>query len=171
MKKHLHLTILFIASTICSGCYPGIKGRVVDAVTGNPLEGTVVLAQWTTTGGLPGMSYHKLYAIKETETDKDGVFYMSGVYNPFVDQPELVVYKKGYVPWRNDMNFKDMIKYDKNAWENNMTYRLEYLKEGFSKRRIDVFVSTGLIGIGGETPKFTEVMSEIGNESRKERNW
>jgi hypothetical protein len=103
----------------------------VDATTGKPLEGAIVLAQWTKTGGLPGLTSNAPYAVKETETDKDGMFHMSGVYYPLVDQPELVIYKKGYVPWRNDSDFMDpnWKKYDKNIWQNNMTYKLNLFKK------------------------------------------
>ena len=157
-----------------SGCYPGISGNVVDGITGNPIEGAVVLAQWTTTGGMIGLTYHNVYKIEETETDKDGVFSISGVYNPFVNAPEMVIYKKSYVPWRNDMNFMNpkWTHYKKNLWQEDMTYRLDRLQDGYSKLRLDSFVGYGIIGADFiKTPKFSTFASELSKESQVETDY
>ena len=162
---------LFIVSIIflLSGCYPGISGKVVDGITGNPIEGAVVLAQWTTTGGMIGLTHHNLYKIEETETDNEGGFSISGVYNPFVDPPEMVIYKKGYVPWRNDMDFMNSkwTHYKKNIWQDDMTYKLEYWKEGYSKEGLSLFVNV-MGSDSNRTPKFSEIKSEISTEAQKE---
>ncbi len=164
-KKFFIIALLFLLS----GCYGSISGKVVDAVTGNPLEGAVVLAQWTKTHGLPGLTSHSIYKIEETETDKDGKFSLSGVYSPFVDRPEMVIFKKGYIPWRNDMNFQEMKKYKKVVWQDDLTYKLEHLKEGYSKLRLDMFVSTGIIGADFKvTPKFSNIQKELSKESQLE---
>ena len=78
-----------------SGCYLGITGTVIDAETQLPIQGAVVLAQWTDSHGI-GLTYHTVHKIEETETNKDGKFSLSGVYSPFVDTPVLVIYKNGY---------------------------------------------------------------------------
>ena len=59
MTRTLYLIILIMVFIACSGCYSGINGKVVDGITGNPLEGAVVLAQWTKTHGLPGLASHR----------------------------------------------------------------------------------------------------------------
>jgi len=168
-KKNLYflITVFFLLS----GCYPGICGKVVDRENGNPLEGALVLAQWTTTGGLPGLTHHSVYKIEETETDKEGLFSISGVYNPFVDPPEMVIYKKGFVPWRNDMDFMNPTweLYDNIIWQNNMLYKLDRWKEGYSKMRLDGFIDVGLIGANStSTPKFSDIKSEIGKKAQPE---
>lgn len=168
--KTIRAIVIIATLAILGGCYPGISGKVVDGMSGSPIPEAVVLAQWTTTGGLPGLSNHSVYKITETETDKEGHFSISGVYNPFVDPPELVIYKKGYVPWRNDMDFMDprWSQYDKNIWQNNLTYNLMLLPVGYSKTRLAGFVSTGLMRVG---PKFEKIQSEANKEALKEVNW
>jgi len=152
---------------LLTGCYPGISGKVVDGVTGTPLEGAIVLAQWTVTKGLPGMGYHSVYKIEETETDKEGMFLISGVYNPVVDPPQMVIFKKGYVPWRNDMTFKEMKLFDKNIWQDDMTYRLEQWKEGYSKERLSLFID--IMGTDyNKTPRFSKIESEVSMEAQAE---
>lgn len=168
MNRTLKLIVIAFLFLL-AGCYPGINGKVVDATTGKPLEGVIVLAQWTKTGGLPGLTSSAPYAIRETETDKDGIFHISGVYYPFVDQPELVIYKEGYTPWRNDMDFKDMVKYDKNIWQNNITYKLNYLNKGYAIDWLRIFVTSGIIGSSaGKTPMFSKIESELFSKSQVE---
>jgi hypothetical protein len=162
--------IILIAFVILlSGCYPGISGKVVDGLTGNPLEGAVVLAQWTTTGGLPGLTHHTVYQIEESETDKEGKFSISGVYNPFVDPPKMVIYRKGYVPWRNDRDFKDKLwsLYDKIIWQNNLTYRLEHWNNEYSKEALSLFLN--VMGTDfNNTPKYSKIESEAFREGQAE---
>ena len=170
MKETKTISMILIL-ILLSGCYPGISGMVVDGVNGKPLEGALVLAQWTTTGGLPGLTHHSVYKIEEAETDKQGKFSISGVYNPFVDPPTMIVYQKGYVPWRNDMDFTNPTweHYDKNIWKNDLTYKLNPWKEGYSKLRLDSFVGYGIIGADfNNTPKFSTISSELSKESQSE---
>jgi len=77
------IIILLLLMCFASGCYPirhdgPYKGRVVDAETGKPIEGVVVLGVWykeiaTAAGGVG--SY---YDAKETVTDKNGDFEIKG---------------------------------------------------------------------------------------------
>lgn len=167
MRKIAYMSIVALL-LLLTGCYPGIRGKVVDGVTGTPIEGAVVLAQWTTTWGL-GLTYHKLYKIEETETDKDGSFSLSGVYNPFVDQPSMVIYKKGYVPYRNDMISFEKRKLKKAVeWENRKAYRMEPLKDGYSKEILHNYLDSGLIGISSATPKFERILKQTGDEAQPE---
>lgn len=168
MRKIVQISIVALMFLL-TGCYPGIRGKVVDAVTGNPLEGAVVLAQWTTTWGF-GLTYHKLYKIVETETDKEGSFSLSGVYNPFVDQPSMVIYKKGYVPFRNDMiSFENRRRKSKVIWEDNGVYSLSNWENKYSQLTLDVFVGSGIIGSDfNVTPKFSTIQAELSRASQKE---
>ncbi len=100
--KHMLLIPLVL---ILTGCYPGITGKVVDAETGKPIRGALVLAQWTQGHGL-GFTYHTVYKTIETETNAEGAFSLSGVYRPLIDPPRMLIFSQGYVPWRNDRDFE-----------------------------------------------------------------
>ena len=54
------------------GCYAEMTGTVVDAETGAPIEGAVVLVEWTVTKGVPGMTVTETYKVIEKITDKEG---------------------------------------------------------------------------------------------------
>jgi hypothetical protein len=167
MRKIVQILIIGLMFLL-TGCYPGIHGKVVDNVTGKPLDGAVVLAEWTTTWGL-GLTYHKLYKIVETETDKEGSFSLSGVYNPFVDQPSMVIYKKGYVPYRNDkISFENPRLRKKVEWENGKTYRMELLKESHPREWIYYYATSGFMGVSGATPIFQKIEMELGREAQPE---
>jgi len=168
MTKTLNLFIIAILFQL-TGCYSGISGKVVDGVTGMPLQGAIVLAQWTKTHGMPGLTSHSVYKIEETETDKEGMFSLSGVYSPTVNGPAMVIYKKGYVPWRNDMTFEKMETYDKVIWQDNMTYKLEHWKKEYSKERQSLFLGHGIMGIDfDKVPKFSAIKSAISKEAQAE---
>jgi len=76
------------------------KGRIVDADTGEPIEGVVVLIGWRST--LLHSSYREIYDVKEILSDKDGEFKISDHkvnLNPLrtIDEPpELTIFKGGY---------------------------------------------------------------------------
>ena len=82
---------------------------MVDAETGKPIEGAVVLVEWDITKGL-GLSYTKRHKLVETVTNENGWFTLQGVLNPLVNPPNLVIYKKGYVAWREYAMFPDFKK-------------------------------------------------------------
>lgn len=83
------------------------KGRVVDADTGQPLEGVVVLMSWVryepSFGGWAG---GELAGADEAITDSDGRFSIRSRRSytiPLVTKvsgPEIVVFKPGYGKWQ-----------------------------------------------------------------------
>lgn len=163
MKKLLYL--LLVASCFCcTGCfYPGIHGKVVDSVTGKPIEGALVVAQWKKQHGF-GLTYHSLSKITETLTDKEGAFSLTGIYDPFVEPPEMIIYKAGYIPWRNDLVFPG----DKNIhnkdheWKNNVTYKLDVFTDKYTAIQLWRFMDYGIIGRGGnETPIINYLMLKL----------
>jgi hypothetical protein len=102
------------------------------------------------------MPYHELYKIVEVETGKEGKFTISCPLNPFVDSPEIVVYKEGYVAWRNDYIFQTLEK-RKYITVSSRTIKLERFKDYYSKEKHHSFMSQGLIGVTLEkTPKYFE---------------
>lgn len=88
------LMLLVLAGTGCAGT---LKGQVVDAQTGNPIAGAVVLGVWMKYVGLPGLEHSQLVGVKETETDAEGRF----VLETLRGEESITVYKFGYVAWNN----------------------------------------------------------------------
>lgn len=84
--------------------YPTISGTVVDAETGQPVEGAVALCVWTYTTGMIER-IHRIAKVTEGFSDAQGRVKIRGTWNIFVDLPELTVYKRGYVAWNNQEIF------------------------------------------------------------------
>ena len=161
MCKLLSVLIIVLCFS-SSGCYySGINGKVVDNTTGQPIEGAVVVAQWTKSRGIPGMPIHDPHKIIETLTSKEGAFFLSGTFGLLIDPPEMIIYKEGFIPWRNDMIFpggRDRLAKD-HEWKNNMTYKLDIFTNKYSLSQLYNFLDHGIIGGGAyETPIFSELM-------------
>ncbi len=138
--KFIKTTFLIaIIILLNSGCYASMSGTVIDAETGKAVEGAVVLINWTMTKGISGLTYGEDYKTVEAVTDKEGKFRIFGVLNPFVNPPTIVVYKKGYVAWRNDFIFPDYKKREDFEWKNNNVFRLERFKRYSHSRHILFF--------------------------------
>ena len=165
LKVLLFVSVLLLVS----GCsyYGGIKGTVVDNTTGKPIEGAVVVAQWTKPRGLPGMQYHNLHKITETLTDKEGKFSLSGTIGILIDPPEMIIYKNGYIPWRNDSVFPSMNKVKNNEWNDCQTYKLD--KNAITEKEVTVlsmFVSHAFMTEGLDSvPKFNTITRNLDNNS------
>jgi len=50
--KTRFLTLILLTLACLSGCYFPISGQVIDAETLQPIEGAVVLVEWTKVRGL-----------------------------------------------------------------------------------------------------------------------
>lgn len=81
-----------------------IEGWVVEADTGKPLEGVIVVAKWQLEGGFEGNTPVGQLMVMESVTDKQGKFYFEG-WGPKLRpgfgklktaSPELLFYKKDY---------------------------------------------------------------------------
>ncbi len=110
----LSLFLLLIAGNGCAAYYPDMQGTVVDAETGKPIEGAVVLVEWTKKRGI-GDYHTESVKVQEVVTDNDGRFVVSGMIEPFLNSPDLVIYKKGYVCWSSRIVFPD--------WRNRMDFK------------------------------------------------
>jgi hypothetical protein len=108
IKRILIAAVLVILVLVYT--YPGMIGKVVDAETGEPIEGAVIMAEWTTTEGLPGLTSTKSYKVVEVLTGRSGWTWISGAYKPSAKLGSLAVYKKGYVAWSKDTIFPDYNK-------------------------------------------------------------
>lgn len=103
----LAVTLAFVLAMPGAGAAAGPwQAQIVDAETGQPLEGVVVLFSWlkmTRTLGGPSPDFHDA---SEVATDLDGRFTISArshvILNPFqyIDGPRVVIFKPGYGQWR-----------------------------------------------------------------------
>jgi len=82
------------------------RAVIVDAETGQPVEGVVVLAYWMKYTGSPGGWGATYYAADETVTGSDGRFEIPAritfTWVPFFTQirgPEFKIFKPGYGRW------------------------------------------------------------------------
>ena len=136
------LAVLF--TFVSTGCYASMTGTVVDSETGKPIEGAVVLVEWTMEKGLPGLSNTEPYKVIEVITDKEGKFEVSGVLNPLVDPPDITVYKKGYVAWNNKFIFPGYKKRKDFKWQNKYIFKLEQFKSEYSYVKHSSFISDAI---------------------------
>ena len=132
--KAKSLFILCSFSLLLAGCYFPITGRVVDAETNKPIEGAVVLVEWTKTHGI-GDRNTELIKMSEVISDNNGSFQLDGLTSPFVDPPNITVYKKNYTAWNNQYIFPIWSRRNDFKWVNNLTVQLNSFKE--SKLRGD----------------------------------
>ncbi len=152
MKTKLSMMFLLLV-LFTSGCgvrYP-VKGKVVDAETGKPIEGAAVGIHWYDYSGRSCLAppFASGYTGIETAsdlTDADGVFKIPD--RPFTKY-SMGVYKKGYVCWSSETIF-----HPERPWEEaletrilswvvpGMVIRLEPWKEGYSAFEHSTFVGS-----------------------------
>jgi hypothetical protein len=96
--------IIFSMLLIFIGCYPvrydgPYKGRVVDAESGKPIEGVVVLGVWYKEIATPAGGVGSYYDAKETVTDRDGEFEIKGMGLKIltnIGPMNVLIFKAGY---------------------------------------------------------------------------
>jgi len=111
--------------------YPSMTGTVIDADTGKPIEGAVVLAEWTRTRGI-GLTSTEVEKVVTATTDKNGRFTVSGMCNPCADAPDLTIYKKGYVGWNNRYIFPGFKKRTDFRWRKDIIVKIENFQPTYS---------------------------------------
>lgn len=104
------LTLVLLCAMMMSGCATyradAIEGWVVDADTGRPVEGVVVVASWAIKTGLMDAHTFAQAKVLEAVTDHDG-HYTFPAWGPKLmavqmsaemrgDQPALLLFKSGY---------------------------------------------------------------------------
>lgn len=116
MRKILLIFILTSLVMSVTSCY-GVavirkdgpyEGRIIDADTGQPIEGVVVLGEWSTEIITPGGATHNFYNAQETVTDKNGEFSIEGLGLKIlsnVTPMDVLIFKAGYEyigmgPWK-----------------------------------------------------------------------
>ncbi len=150
-------------------CYAEMTGTVVDAETGIPIEGAVVLVEWTVTKGMPGMMVTESYKVIEAITDKEGRVYISGVFNPSVKPPHVTVYKAGYVAWNNEFIFPDYKKRADFEWQKDYIFKLEKFRPEYTHDAHTMFIH-GAIRLGWDDKKLMiNAIEEEENLAAEER--
>lgn len=145
--------IIALVLIIIPGCYKGITGIVVDSETGKPIEGAVVLVEWTKTHGI-GEHWTESYKVATAVTDKDGKFKLPGCYSPTVNEPNVTIYKKGYVAWSSRWIFPSWENRKDYEWRSGDVYKLERFKDTYSYVDHDGFISRSINDtIGWENKK------------------
>ena len=170
-RSFMVLAILLIPSL--TGCYLPLTAKVVDAETGEPIEGAVVLVEWTIQKGIPGLVHGESYKAVSAVTNKDGKVTISGVFNPFVDPPQVTVYKKGYVAWNNLYIFPNSEDRQNFKYKNGMVIPLEKFKPDYSYIQHTMFILSS-INSGLGNPDSKKIMEDAieweENLAREERD-
>jgi hypothetical protein len=109
--------------------YTGSRsGKVVDAATGEPVEGAVVCMQWNT-GGFMTVAGGICSALYETKTDAEGYYYIptqrckrffwfEHVYNE-----DVMIYKEGYSGYEVFGNRHELVGRSFGHKDNEQPYR------------------------------------------------
>jgi hypothetical protein len=80
LKLIVGVLILLVATACYAERIDGpYKGRVIDADTGRPIQGVVVLGTWSRVTVTPGGGVSSYYDAMETVTDKKGNFTIKGL--------------------------------------------------------------------------------------------
>ena len=148
--------ILFVVWIECEQRFV-VKGRVVEANTGKPIEGVSIAIRWT------GHHFSAFYSSgsyeiekARTTSDKEGYF---KIPKYFLKSSYMGVYKKGYVCWNNeDIFLKDGLVIKRKGFrvKNGMTIQLEPMTSRYPRFEHASFIEAvsgstgGLEGAGGE---------------------
>ncbi len=139
--KFYKLFIFVAFLMFLAGCYSGIAGTVVDAETGKPIDGAVVLVEWTRTKGI-GFTATESSKVIETITDKDGQFALGGNYSPIGNAPDLTIYKKGYVAWNNKYIFPGYKQRSNFTWSSGQVFKMAPFTSGYSHDEHVTFIKS-----------------------------
>jgi hypothetical protein len=107
MKSLIYVAmVVTIALLGISGCFMYVvrydgehRGRVIDADTGGPIEGVVILGVWNTVHVSPGGGVSYYYDARETVTDENGEFSIPGMGLRILSRLEPMdvwIFKAGY---------------------------------------------------------------------------
>ena len=145
MKRTILITVLsvlaIIALTFALGGYSPISATVIDAKTGGPIEGAVVLVEWTNTHGF-GHTHTESYKVVEVISNKEGRVNIEGVYRPFLSKPHVTVYKKGYVAWNDEYIFPEYKRRGNIKYTDGLIVEMERFKENYSYSKHVSFIRT-----------------------------
>lgn len=128
-------------------------GQVVDAETGKPIEGAVMLVEWHKKSrlALGGMSY--FHNARETLTDAEGKFSMDsspGIdWNPltYILPPRIIVFYPGYLPFTpaqiGEIGIKGGLVEIAGVFEKGVVVKLRKIT---SEKELKYYTSQGSLG-------------------------
>lgn len=149
----LFLLILLSFGQVREAWGDDYHGQVVDAETGKPIEGAVVVVEWHKKPrvAIGGINY--FHNAREALTDADGKFVLDsspGIdWNPFtyVQEPRIIVFYPGYRPFTpanpQDVGIKGGLSEIAQAFEQGVTVKLTKLA---SEKELRYFTSKGGFG-------------------------
>jgi len=166
MTSPLKILLLAVCAIAIGGCgspyysVDPIEAWVVDADTGQPLEGAVVTANWQLVSpGLDtgGRKLHQL-EVMETLTDKNGRFFFPGFtkLNPRLlelrdEDPQILIFKSRYGYFRTSNNYpadKESPGAHRSSPINRQTLRMAKADPDVRKYAFDLgFLTTSLMNI------------------------
>jgi hypothetical protein len=163
--------LLLVPSTGCAG---SIHGQVLDAQSGQPIAGAVVLGVWTKVAGLPGLTHTELVGVKEVETDAQGRFTLERPRTlfPFAEDDEsITVYKFGYIAWNNIFTFPPTGSGRRKDQRVPAEIRLEKFPDGQSHQRHISFINLARGGLYGldRIPRFWDALQPEMRMAREKR--
>lgn len=125
MRKTLSLMLFLFLLTTAPGWaylfrYDGpYKGKIIDADTGNPVEGVVILGVWNHETPTAAGAVTSFYDAQETVTDKNGEFVIKGLGLKIMSDVipmDVMIFKAGYehigiTPWVS-FTYWDKVKWE-----------------------------------------------------------
>jgi hypothetical protein len=162
------MAVLLIAPWFIScGVHYSVDGQVVDAKTGQPVQGAVVAVNWQRTKlGIPGLPVpYKNYGTFESVTDANGNF---TVPRYLIGHHFMGVYKTGYICWSSKTIFKPEGKDWKEMFarrhghkvKNGMLVKLEAKSGLFPKVKHANFVQRVCTSLSSPKPLFNKATNK-----------
>ncbi|MGH7795891.1 MAG: hypothetical protein ACREQ2_13540 [Candidatus Binatia bacterium] len=156
---------------VCAKTY---HGQLVDAETGEPLEGAVVVVVWHTEPRIAMDPPEYFHDAKEALTDAQGKFRLEASpainWNPFmaIKDPNIVIFKPGYEPFAllrtlTRQGFKSFEDVDQ-ALRKGTTIKLPKLKTTEQTRK---FADASAMGIGDLSVEKVPNLTRLLNIQRK----
>jgi hypothetical protein len=126
------ILVLLLIAILAHASDRTYQGKVIDAETKEPIEGAVVVAYWWEEKGAFLGSLERLRDVKETLTDRDGKWSITGPESDkkkivrgmlsaiaivwAIRDPGFIIFKPGYCSWPNGFSIdacKDKIRPDR----------------------------------------------------------
>jgi hypothetical protein len=173
--KITHVIFVMTLIFLSSGCSAGMTGTVVDDETGKPIEGAVVLVEWTKTSGKwLGMPSTESFHVIEKVTDKEGRFSVPKVGGISVNPPDITIYKKGYVAWNSRITFPDFRARTDFKWGDIVSIKLEVFNDNKYNHNDHILFIHSAIKLGlGEKKLIIDAIDweEKKAFSERKKNW
>ena len=100
VRRLLILSGIVLALSVPMRCKGPYKGRIVDNVTGKPIQGAVAIANWTTVTINAAGGTTRCLDAREAVSDENGEFMLKGRSAPFFGlfpgNMRIYIYKVGY---------------------------------------------------------------------------